>query len=80
MIAGIKENKAATGDPGKLSDGQLRELILAGIVRCHLEDHERISGNIHANLHIQLVLLPPRGASFIDTPNALIPPGSSHAC
>ena len=30
MIAGIKENKAATGDPGKLLDGQLRELILVG--------------------------------------------------
>ena len=41
MIAGIKENKAATGDPGKLSDGQLRELILAGIVRCHLEEQDQ---------------------------------------
>ena len=31
IIAGVKETRQQTGDSGKLSDDQLRELILAGI-------------------------------------------------
>jgi len=41
IIAGVKETRRETGDPGKLSDDQLHELILAGFEQCQSEERDR---------------------------------------